>query len=75
MREPIRTFPGTPALAATLLFVCVGTHFAPLAHAQSYEIGVKYDDSSWGSIRQSAAPSFRIGDRVLVTDLGLESLH
>ena len=40
-----------------------------------YEIAVKYDDGSWGSIRQSAAPQLRIGDRVLVTDRGLEPLR
>jgi outer membrane lipoprotein SlyB len=40
-----------------------------------YEIAVKYDDGTWGTIRQSSPPPFRIGDRVLVTDRGLELLH
>lgn len=40
-----------------------------------WEIGVKYDDGSWGTIRQTASPPFRIGDRVLVTDQGLEYLR
>ncbi len=40
-----------------------------------YEISVKYDNGSWGTIRQTASPPFRIGDRVLVTDQGLELLR
>ena len=40
-----------------------------------WEIGVKYDNGSWGTIRQTASPPFRIGDRVLVTDQGLEYLR
>lgn len=40
-----------------------------------WEISVKYDNGSWGTIRQSTAPPFRVGDRVLVTDRGLESLR
>lgn len=40
-----------------------------------YEIGVKYDNGTWGTIRQTASPPFRIGDRVLVTDRGLELLR
>jgi outer membrane lipoprotein SlyB len=40
-----------------------------------YEIAVKYDDGTWGTIRQSSSPPFRIGDRVLVTDRGLELLR
>jgi outer membrane lipoprotein SlyB len=40
-----------------------------------WEIGVKYDNGSWGTIRQTASPPFHIGDRVLVTDQGLEYLR
>jgi outer membrane lipoprotein SlyB len=40
-----------------------------------YEIAVKYDDGTWATIRQSSSPPFRIGDRVLVTDRGLELLR
>jgi outer membrane lipoprotein SlyB len=40
-----------------------------------YEIGIKYDNGSWGTIRQTASPPFRIGDRVLVTDQGLEYMR
>ena len=40
-----------------------------------YEISVKYDNGTWGTIRQTSSPPFRIGDRVLVTDRGLELLR
>jgi outer membrane lipoprotein SlyB len=40
-----------------------------------YEIAVKYDDGTWGTIRQSSSPPFKVGDRVLVTDRGLELLR
>jgi outer membrane lipoprotein SlyB len=40
-----------------------------------YEISVKYDNGTWGTVRQTASPPFRIGDRVLVTDKGLEYLR
>ena len=40
-----------------------------------YEISVKYDNGTWGTVRQTSSPPFRIGDRVLVTDRGLELLR
>jgi len=40
-----------------------------------YEISLKYDDGTWGTVRQTASPTFRVGDRVLVTDQGLEPLR
>jgi len=40
-----------------------------------YQIGVKYDDGTWTTIRQSAQPVFRVGDRVRVTDSGIELLR
>ena len=39
-----------------------------------WEIGVRYDDGSYGSITQTQAPGLRIGDRVRVTDTGIELL-
>jgi outer membrane lipoprotein SlyB len=41
----------------------------------SYQIGVKYDDGSWATIRQGAPTGLRIGDRVRVTDSGVELLR
>ena len=40
-----------------------------------YQIGVKYDDGSWATIRQAAPAGLRIGDRVRVTDQGVELLR
>lgn len=40
-----------------------------------HEIGIRYDDGSWATIRQTAATGLRIGDRVRVTDNGIELLH
>jgi outer membrane lipoprotein SlyB len=40
-----------------------------------YQIGVKYDDGSWVTIRQTASTGLRIGDRVRVTDSGIELLR
>jgi outer membrane lipoprotein SlyB len=40
-----------------------------------YQIGIKYDDGSWATIRQTAPTGLRIGDRVRVTDYGVELLR
>lgn len=40
-----------------------------------YQIGVKYDDGSWATIRQMAPTGLRVGDRVRVTDSGVELLR
>jgi outer membrane lipoprotein SlyB len=40
-----------------------------------YQIGVKYDDGTWATIRQASPTGLRIGDRVRVTDRGIELLR
>src|SRR5262249_31110441 len=40
-----------------------------------YQIGVRYDDGSWATIRQGAPTGLRVGDRVRVTDSGIELLR
>ena len=40
-----------------------------------YQIGVKHDDGSWATIRHAAPTGLRIGDRVRVTDSGVELLR
>ncbi len=40
-----------------------------------YEVGIKYDDGTWATIRQSAASGLRIGDRVVVTDSRIQLLR
>ncbi len=39
-----------------------------------YQIGVKYDDGTWATIRQTAPTGLHIGDRVAVTDNSIELL-
>jgi outer membrane lipoprotein SlyB len=40
-----------------------------------YQIGIKYDDGSWATIRQAAPTGLHVGDRVRVTDYGVELLR
>jgi outer membrane lipoprotein SlyB len=40
-----------------------------------WQIGVRYDDGSWATIRQAQPTNLRIGDRVRVTDTGVELLR
>ena len=40
-----------------------------------HQIGIKYDDGGWVTIRQTAPTGLRIGDRVRVTDQGVELLR
>ena len=41
-----------------------------------YQIGVKYDDGTWATIRQATPTGLRVGDRVRVTDnSGIELLR
>ena len=37
-----------------------------------YQIGVKYDDGTWATVRQATPTGLRVGDRVRVTDSGIE---
>jgi outer membrane lipoprotein SlyB len=39
-----------------------------------YQIGVKYDDGTWATIRQNSPTGLHIGDRVVVTDNGIRLL-
>ena len=39
-----------------------------------WQIGIRYDDGSYGTITQAQPPGLRIGDRVRVTDTGFEIL-
>jgi outer membrane lipoprotein SlyB len=40
-----------------------------------YQIGVKFDDGRWATVRQAAPTGLRVGDRVRVTDSGVELLR
>ncbi len=70
---------GSGRTAATILGALGGGYIGHnIQQSQThvvYEISVKYDNGTWGTIRQISSPPFRIGDRVLVTDQGLELLR
>jgi outer membrane lipoprotein SlyB len=70
---------GTGRTVATVVGAAGGAyagHQVEKAQTQvSYQIGVKYDDGSWATIRQGAPTGLRIGDRVRVTDYGIELLR
>jgi outer membrane lipoprotein SlyB len=40
----------------------------------SYQVGVKYDDGSWVTVRQNSPTGLRIGDRVVVTNNSIQLL-
>jgi outer membrane lipoprotein SlyB len=40
-----------------------------------WRIGVRYDDGSLATIQQTSAPNLRIGDRVRVSNNGIELLR
>jgi outer membrane lipoprotein SlyB len=52
-----------------------GNEIADRQRQLIWEIGVRYDDGGYGTITQAQAPGLRIGDRVRVTDTGLELLR
>ncbi len=70
---------GTGRTVATVVGAAGGAyagHQIEKSHTQVvYQIGVKYDDGSWATIRQAAPTGLRIGDRVRVTDYGVELLR
>ena len=40
-----------------------------------YQIGVRYDDGTWATVHQPASTGLKVGDRVRVTDTGIELLR
>jgi outer membrane lipoprotein SlyB len=70
---------GTGRTVATVVGA-VGGGFAGHAIADNaqdlvYIIDVRYDDGSVGQVQQKAAPGLRVGDRVRVTEHGIELLR
>ena len=53
----------------------VGNELAGRSTTMVWNIGVRYDDGTYASIQQTAAPGLRIGDRVRVTSTGIEQLR
>ncbi len=53
----------------------VGNQAAQRSQTFVWRIAVRYDDGSFATIQQTAAPALRIGDRVRVTSTGIELLR
>ena len=53
----------------------VGNELAQKSTTFVWRIGVRYDDGTYATIQQTAAPDLRIGDRVRVTNTGIELLR
>jgi outer membrane lipoprotein SlyB len=52
----------------------VGNDLASKNRTTVWRIGVRYDDGSYATIQQTVMPNLRIGDRVRVTNQGIELL-
>ena len=52
-----------------------GNQLAQRSQTFVWRIGVRYDDGTFATIQQTAAPNLRIGDRVRVTNTGIELLR
>jgi outer membrane lipoprotein SlyB len=53
----------------------VGNELASKDQTLVWDIGIRYDDGSYATVQQTAAPGLRIGDRVRVTSTGIELLR
>lgn len=53
----------------------LGNQAAQRNHTFVWRIGVRYDDGSVATVQQTTAPALRIGDRVRVTNTGIELLR
>ncbi|MCC7227197.1 MAG: glycine zipper 2TM domain-containing protein [Burkholderiaceae bacterium] len=52
-----------------------GNQLAQRSQTIVWRIGVRYDDGSFATIQQTASPNLRVGDRVRVTNSGIELLR
>jgi outer membrane lipoprotein SlyB len=53
----------------------VGNEAARRTQRVVWRVGVRYDDGSIASIQQTSPPNLRVGDRVRITQQGIERLH
>lgn len=53
----------------------VGNEAAQRSRTLVWRIGVRYDDGSFATIQQTSAPNLRVGDRVRVSQNGIELLR
>jgi outer membrane lipoprotein SlyB len=69
---------GTGQTVATIVGAAGGAYLGSQAAQRSqtfvWRIGVRYDDGSVATVQQTTAPALRIGDRVRVTNTGIELL-
>ena len=70
---------GTGQTVATVVGAAGGAYLGSQAaqHSRTFvwRIGVRYDDGSVATVQQTTAPALRIGDRVRVTNTGIELLN
>jgi outer membrane lipoprotein SlyB len=52
-----------------------GNQLAQRGQTVVWRIGVRYDDGAFATVQQTAAPGLRVGDRVRVTNTGIELLR
>jgi outer membrane lipoprotein SlyB len=69
---------GSGQTVATVIGAAGGAYLGSQAAQRSqtfvWRIGVRYDDGSVATVQQTTAPALRIGDRVRVTNTGIELL-
>ena len=69
---------GSGQTVATVIGAAGGAYAGSQAAQRSqtfvWRIGVRYDDGSVATVQQTTAPALRIGDRVRVTNTGIELL-
>ena len=53
----------------------VGNQASQRSRTLVWRVGVRYDDGTYATIQQTSAPNLRIGDRVRVTQTGIEQLR
>jgi outer membrane lipoprotein SlyB len=52
-----------------------GNQLAQRSQTVVWRIGVRYDDGTFATVQQTVAPGLRVGDRVRVTNTGIELLR
>lgn len=69
---------GSGQTVATIIGAAGGAYAGSQAAQRSqtfvWRIGVRYDDGTVATVQQTTAPALRIGDRVRVTNTGIELL-
>ena len=76
---PAKPPPTAPTTVATIVGAIgggyAGNQLAQRGQTVVWRIGVRYDDGAFATVQQTAAPGLRVGDRVRVTNTGIELLR